>query len=405
MCRRSTCAPIVWTRMPALSASSLRPLGVDTDTESIFGTLRSRWWVVPVIFIIVFGLVVLEDPETSIQPGYSRIDREYLVNDNTVPFTLLDLPSEVLAPLPDLDTQLAQLQSTDEFIQLAEQYVGTSLLVSRIVPQLALQPDETSQNVVTLRGRIRPVLSVTCSESTASSCPAALDALAELLQSRHELAMRAGLQALSTTASQLESGSSESTALRERLAAVRFGVQALATQPLTELVLIREFNAEEIETTVTESANYRFALAAAVILSLLVIFQWSVFDKRLYGLRRIARSVGVDRVIGHVRRATDDADVVACAAAVRAASKDATRLRIVRLSGVADELLQTVVARSGVVASTISVSELSVTDLSDTTTSWLIVAQRGASHARELLRASDALAMSTGMRPRVLLIG
>ena len=391
--------------MPALSASSLRPLGVDTDTESILGTLRSRWWVVPVIFIIVFGLVVLEDPETSIQPGYSRIDREYLVNDNTVPFTLLDLPSEVLAPLPDLDTQLAQLQSTDEFIQLAEQYVGTSLLVSRISPQLALQPDETAQNVVTLRGRIRPVLSVTCSESTASSCPAALDALAELLQSRHESAMRAGLQALSTTASQLESGSSESTALRERLAAVRFGVQALATQPLTELVLIREFNAEEIATTVTESANYRFALAAAVILSLLVIFQWSVFDKRLYGLRRIARSVGADRVVGHVRRATDDADVVACAAAVRAASKDATRLCIVRLSGVADELLQTVVARSGVVASTVSVSELSVTDLSDTTTPWLIVAQRGASHARELLRASDALAMSTGMRPRVLLVG
>lgn len=391
--------------MPALSASSLRPLGVDTDTESILGTLRSRWWVVPVIFIIVFGLVVLEDPETSIQPGYSRIDREYLVNDNTVPFTLLDLPSEVLAPLPDLDTQLAQLQSTDEFIQLAEQYVGTSLLVSRISPQLALQPDETAQNVVTLRGRIRPVLSVTCSESTASSCPAALDALAELLQSRHESAMRAGLQALSTTASQLESGSSESTALRERLAAVRFGVQALATQPLTELVLIREFNAEEIATTVTESANYRFALAAAVILSLLVIFQWSVFDKRLYGLRRIARSVGADRVVGHVRRATDDADVVACAAAVRAASKDATRLCIVRLSGVADELLQTVVARSGVVASTVSVSELSVTDLSDTTTPWLIVAQRGASHARELLRASDALAMSSGMRPRVLLVG
>jgi len=391
--------------MPALSASSLRPLGVDTDTESILGTLRSKWWVVPIIFATVFGLVMLEDPETSVQPGYSRIDREYLVNDNTVPFALLELPADVLAPLPDLDTQLAQLRSTDEFQQLEQRFVGASLLVSRIAPQLALQPDDASQNVVTLRGRTRPVISATCSESSASSCPAALDALAELLTNRHESAMRAGLQALDRTTTELEAQATESSVLRERLAAVRFGVRALETQPLTELVLIREFNAEEMETTVTESANYRFAFAAAAILSLLVIFQWSVLDKRIHGLRRIARTTGAEHVVGHVRRASDDADVVACAAAIRAASKDSARLRIIRLSGVSDELLDAVLARSGVAASTVSAAELSVPDIADSTTAWLVVAQRGVSRARELLRASDALAMSTGSRPRVLLLG
>lgn len=391
--------------MPALSVSSLRPLGVDTDTESILGTLRSKWWIVPIIFVAVLGLVTLEDPETSVQPGYSRIDREYLVNDNTVPFALLELPADILSPLPDLDTQLAQLRSTQEYQQLEQRFAGVSLLVTRIAPQLALQPDDASQNVVTLRGRTRPVISVTCSESSASSCPAALDALAELLKNRHESAMRAGLQVLGRTTTELETQATESSVLRERLSAVRFGVRALETQSLTELVLIREYNAEETEKTVTESANYRFAFAAAAILSLLVIFQWSVLDKRLHGLRRIARTTGADCVVGHVRRISDDADVVACAAAIRTASKDSAGLRIIRLSGVSDELLNAVLARSGVIASTVSVAELSVPDIADSTTAWLVVAQRGVSHARELLRASDALTMSMGSRPRVLLLG
>ena len=391
--------------MAVLPDSTIRPLGIDTDTESILGTLRRRWWIIPAIFAAVGGLVLLEDPETSIQPSYSRVDRDYQVMDNSVALALLDLPNDLLSPIPSLDTQLAQLPTSAEFKELSDTFPGASLLVRRSSPQIALQAEEGGEGIVTLRGRTAPLLSLTCTESTPSLCPVALDSLADLVSARHEAALRNGLRELSTATKELQASANKSTVLQERLEAVNFGLQALESQELTKLVFIREFNAEEPETTVTESPNYRFALAAAVILSFLTILQWSVFDKRLYGLRRIARTVGGDRLIGHVRRTSDDADITACAAALRKAYGTFANTNVVRLGGVSDEVINVVLEQANIATSTVSFSDLDIRALSDASSGWLIVAQRGASHARELLRASDALAMSSGMRPRVLLVG
>jgi hypothetical protein len=391
--------------MPALAVSSIRPLGVDTDTESILGTLRRRWWVVPIVFAVVGGLVLLQDPETSVQPSYSRIDREYQVLDNTVVLSLLDLPNELLTPVPDLDTQLLQLSSDSEFQRIQAEFPTTSLVVQRVRPQLTLQPQEGAEAVVTLRGRIIPQISLVCTEPVADACPDALAKTVALVTNRHESALRAGLAQLTSTVSEMTARSGQGGLLQQRLEAVTTAIDTLEAQALTTFMLLREFNAEEPETTFVESVNYRFAFAAALILSMLIILQWSVIDKRLYGLRRIARTVGDATVIGHVRDGSDEPSLTASTFAIRRLAGQKAELRVVQLSGVSEHLLSQVLAKSGVQSEVLNLSMMGQMGSDDSKRATIIVAQRAKSHAQELATASDAMAISEGARPSVLLLG
>jgi len=391
--------------MPALAVSSIRPLGVDTDTESILGTFRRRWWVVPIVFVVIGGLVLLQDPETSVQPSYSRVDRDYQVLDNTVALSLLDLPDDLLAPIPGLDTQLAQLPSSAKFKALTSQYPDTRISVQRRSAQLAIQPVEGGESVINLRGRVTPELGLVCLESSPKSCSLALDGLASLIETRHETALREGLDRLLAIVSSLESNAGNSPLLNQRLDALESAITVLRSQSLTSLVFIREFNAEEPETTLTESLNYRFAIAASLILSLLVLLQWSILDKRLYSLRRIARTVGPDHVIGHVRSESDHTDIAASAAALRRLTNDVPSLRLLQLTGVNERLLEHVITRGNVHAASVRADDIDAEVLSDAKTPAVIIAQRVISTSVELAKVSDALAVSTGQRPAVLLLG
>lgn len=391
--------------MPALSETSIRPLGVDTDSESIIGTLRRRWWVIPIVFAVVGGLVLLQDPETSVQSSYSRVDREYQVVDNTLAMTLLDLPTDLLSPIPTLDTQIVQLATSDEYRELAASFPEVSLDVRRSSPQLALQPMSEGEGIVALRGRVATILSVTCIEAKATKCDAALDGLAEVLINRHNAALRAGLQQLTITVESLRVKVDEAEAIGQRLKAVASAIETLDSQDLAGLVFVRQFNAEEAESTMTESPNYRFAIAASIILSILVLLQWSIIDKRIYGLRRIARIVGSTQVIGHVADVSAEDDTVAAAAALRRIQGSATTIRLVTLSGVATPLLATVVSRSGGSAAIVGISQLGDSVLSDPSMPSVIVAQRVRSDTRELARVNHALTMSSGLQPSVLMLG
>lgn len=388
-----------------LTHSSIRPLAVDTDIESILGTARRRWWIAPIVFLLVGTGVLLQDPKTSVQPSYFRLDRNYQVVDNTAALTLLGLPGDLLLPLPSLDTQLAQLIESSEFKGISTRYPTVSLNIQRVSPQLALQAQENDEPIVTLRGRTDPVLSLICTESRFTSCNLALDALQELVTRNHELALERGRESLAKSVEELQSQANQNVSLKERLEVVEFGLRALATQPLTSLVLIKEFNAEEDETTVTESSNYRFVFALTFVLLVLLLLQWSVFDKTIYGVRRIARTLGVNSVLARIRDASDEATIAAVSASLSRLVGPGQSLRLVTAPGVDSDLLNTITAKCKVPFTLIDASALNQDQMTSASSVTLLIAQRGSTSMVKLAQLSEMVSISNGAQPVVLLLG
>ena len=388
-----------------LTPSSIRPLAVDTDFETILGTARRRWWIAPIVFLVVGVGVWLQDPETSVQPSYFRLDRNYQVVDNTAALTLLGLPGDLLVPLPSLDTQLAQLTESREFEAITTRYPTVSLNVQRQSPQLALQAQENSEPIVTLRGRTEPVLSLICTEVRFTSCNLALDALRELVMNNHELALERGRESLASSVDELKSQAIQNATLRERLEVVEFGLRALSTQPLTDVVLIKEFNAEEDETTITESTNYRFVFALTTVLLVLLLLQWSVIDKTIYGVRRIARALGIESVLARVRTANDAVTIAAVSAAIKRLVGPGKSLRLIVSSGVDMDLLNTITKNCKVPFSVIDTSALDHDESSSESSVTLLIAQHGSTSMTKLAQWSETTSISSGGRPHVLLLG
>jgi hypothetical protein len=221
----------------------------------------------------------------------------------------------------------------------------------------------------------------------------------------HELALERGRESLANSVDELKSQAIQNATLRERLEVVEFGLRALSTQPLTDVVLIKEFNAEEDETTITESTNYRFVFALTTVLLVLLLLQWSVIDKTIYGVRRIARALGIESVLARVRTADDAGTIAAVSAAIKRLVGPGQSLRLVVSSGVDMDLLSTITKNCKVPFSVIDTSALDHDESANDSTVTLLIAQHGSTSMTKLAQWSETTSISSGGRPRVLLLG
>ena len=306
------------------------------DWPSVWATVRTWWWVVPLTVLAGTAIMWVTESDLSVAPSsYVRLDRTYEPLDELGPLVVVGIDPAVLNPVPGEQQQLTVLQS-GQFTAEIETRFGTdhSVLVSRTEPNFSIsafqREDRSSKFSFLTTGR--PAFNLSCSEPTLNVCGEILDVYAEKLVSvRKEAASRGLSRTEALLRGVLEASPSLGDEARERIQVQLAAIDTARVNLAGDMQLVNESTTYEGSTVTTvEPLSYWFGALVGLAIGLLVLAQLGLSDRRIRGEHRLLRAVGPDAVAGTLGASADAGDVpIAAALLARAAAARTSGLRVV----------------------------------------------------------------------------
>jgi len=274
------------------------------DVRPFLDTLRARWWVLPVAMVVAVGLLWAQDSDLQTTPAVYAISETYEVSDPLPTLALVGLDPSGIRAIPDLESQVVVLRGDDVRERVAD-VLGyePSVSIIRSTPTFSLidTTDEDGRSTFTFRSAGIPTLTFTCGETIKERCPDTIAAyVTEAAKLRAE-ALIAGLQRGRGLLDAALAATPDDARLKQQIAAID-NIIADAT-PTYRLIGIEEQSYGATMTSVS-SNTYVFGVAAGLLIGLLIILQWSLVDNTIRSVQRLRRAIGVEHVLGVVKRDT-----------------------------------------------------------------------------------------------------
>jgi len=272
------------------------------DVRPFLDTLRARWWVLPVAMVVAVGLLWAQESDLQSTPDAYSLTRTFEVSDPLPTLALVGLDPSGIRAIPDLESQVVVLRGDDVRQRITETLgYEPSISIVRSTPTFSLidTTDADGRSIFTFRSSGIPTLIFTCNEKIRDRCPDVLDAyVAEAAKLRSE-ALSAGLQRGRTLLGAALTATPDDARLRQQIAAIDELISD--TTPTYRLISSEEQTYGATVSTVA-TRTYLFGAAAGLLIGLLIILQWSLVDNTIRSVQRLRRAIGVERVLGVVKR-------------------------------------------------------------------------------------------------------
>lgn len=389
--------------MSSVVTASGGPLSLDTDLATIAGTLRRRWWVFPLAIIaaqIFFALAVTDDGAAD---GYYVEERIFHAVDSTDVLRFVDLPAQLAQPQPSLPQLVEVVNDSEDLRKLRATFELLSLRIALRNPSVVLHSDNGTNGLVKIEGQFESSLAILCTEKELGGCAQAIDGARQILLDRFVAAQRRGIEHFGKTVSLLRRDSRVDAAYVTKLLAAESALRAMTEQSLIRLDLVESSSFVENELTTESSLGLGLAWAIALLIGMLVVLQWSIIDKRIFGVQRLARLTDEASVLGALGRKNDKTNTLSVAAALSRLAVGHESIRLVHIESVSSEWLAklTQLVQANIILT--AFSDLSVSDLARTDLVNCLLAQRGRTDGRELQMAWQSLSISSGVQPALIL--
>lgn len=389
--------------MSSVVETSGGPLSLDTDIATIAGTIRRRWWVLPIAIVvsqIFFSLAVTDDGATN---GYYVDERIFHVTDSSNVLRFVDLPAQLAEPEPSLPQLVELVNSSEDIKKLRDRHELLSLRIALRNPSVVLHSDDGTNGLVTIQGQFEPSIAILCTERELNQCAQASEGARQVLLERFVAAQKRGIESFGETISLFRQDAQVDAAYLTRLLAAESVLSSMSQRSLIGLDLVESSSFIEKELTTESSLGLGFALVIALLIGILVLFQWSIIDKRIFGVQRLVRLTDEASVLGSLSGKNDETVTLSVAAALSRLARGRDLIRMIHLEAVSSETLSKLTQKVQANVTLTAFSDLSVSELARTDLVNCLVAQRGKTDGHDLVTAWQSLSTSSGVRPAVIL--
>jgi hypothetical protein len=314
----------------------------DTDTNLFTGldirafweTLRLRWWIIPTVLAISVGFLWAQasNPTSAPQPVLYSVTRVYEARDPTAVLASIGIDPVSVRAFPDASNQVSLLESSQTQSEIAT-LLGRDVTVSisRRPPSFTLIDTRESdgQSSLIFQSAGVPTYIFTCTEPDQTSCEEAIDAYVAKAAEIRKTAFLAGFTNLQAMLESVAAPNQDGD-LATKIAAIDSVVEQIDTSfvPIGGRTdVIDPLNTVRRPTLV-------FSIGAGLIISLLILLQLTVTDRRLRSARQVVKEIGSTAFIGTISAESDPSrDLLAGVSLQQACLRSsATRIKFVPLS-------------------------------------------------------------------------
>lgn len=374
-------------------------LFTGVDLRAFWETFRLRWWIVPTVLAVSVGFLWAQSSDAPTEPGLDlySITRTYEARDPTAVLASVGIDPVSVRAFPDAANQLSVLQGSDIRDEITNELGrNVNVTVTRSQPSFTLidtlETDGSSSFIFQSAGV--PTYNFACTDPDQMNCETAIDAYVAKATEFRKSAFTAGLTNLQTL---LGSLAPRDQALENKIAAINSLIDQLDTsfvQIAGRTDIIRP------PITSVRRPTIIFSMSAGLIVSLLILLQLTITDRRLRSARQVVNEIGSATFIGAMSRDQHPTKDLLAGVSVRQACLDtsAQRVMYVPLSGPTETKPLERLSLSCDVQSRVTkpFPDLSVPEIvnADGTDLVILVAQRNRDSRQDLRRAVSALQRS-----------
>ncbi len=362
------------------------------DVHSIIGTIRRRWWLLPLCMLVAIGAMIANESNLQTSPASVTVTSLFEARDETLALGIYGINPTAVAEYPSFQTQVRII--TEKASRAVESALGQniSIAMSKTSPQVSLINAPLKED-----GQQFTVLSIgasnyefRCDAATEDLCDQAVKIYIAETVSLRKTSLMDGMTRLADQIAKVEAISPSPTLQTQRTALMS------AAENVTGDVSFVSSKVETFGPTIrsVNQTTYLFGSAAGLLVAMLIMLQLAIIDRKVRSASRLISRLPHVPMLGELI-ASSNPSVRHLAAALVAQSKThgVSSMLLIPASGAApEELAQLASAVSGLrIVVGKNIDEMSVDELSATPSACVVVATKNETDMQHVERTQQVL--------------